>query len=399
MAPELGEIRLIEQLAAGDEPSKEGAWWIMLQTAESVCNCASLRDPVNNAFLSEFWVDATKHVAPLLESEAERPLPYDDLMQMVSYCGDQLQTIITNPRHNIEKVDKMVMPQRVKNAGSKTMNWLGRQPGKTIKEKLAGKNKMLTQVNEYSYDIRENQVSMMLYHQIMRRVSDRVNYGINVGGYDDTNSEQLTQLLRIKKLLRNSPLADVNAKNHSQANNALLSDKNYSVIWRAYLDMAKYDKKLAAQWDIALQMYVKAVFLAFNAEILSYEDVYAVESRIKFEGLGDLKTAYVIGYHWQIPYVIEVAYSGNTISLDMYDAPLDGINQSEAEMHLTLTFAECTDNNKLEAKHGVPINVIVDDGNKADIQLFADFSGIRSICSFLVNKVFPFADIDNDKRH
>ena len=398
MAPELGEIRLIEQLAAGDEPSKEGAWWIMLQTAESVCNCASLRDPVNNVFLSEFWTDATKHVAPLLETEVERPLPYDDLMQMVSYCGDQLQTIITNPRHNIEKVDKMVMPQRVKNAGSKTMNWLGRQPGKTIKEKLAGKNKMLTQVNEYSYDIRENQVSMMLYHQIMRLVSDRVNYGINAGGYDDTNSEQMTQLLRIKKLLRNSPLADITAKYHNQANNALLSDKNYSVIWRAYLDMAKYDKKLAAQWETALQMYVRAVFLAFNAEILSYEDVYAVESRIKLEGLGDLKTAYVIGYHWQIPYVIEVEYSENTISLDMYDAPLDGINQSEAEMHLTLTFEECTDNNKLEAKHGVPINVIVDDGNKAYIQLFADFSGIRSICFFLVNKVFPFADIDKEKR-
>ena len=80
----------------------------------------------------------------------------------------------------------------------------------------------------------------------------------------------------------------------------------------------------------------------------------------------------------------------------MYDAPLDGINQSEAEMHLTLTFEECTDNNKLEAKHGVPINVIVDDGNKAYIQLFADFSGIRSICFFLVNKVFPFADIDKE---
>ena len=398
MAPELSEIRLIEQLAASDAPSKEGAWWIMLQTAESVCNCASLRDPVNNAFLSEFWIDATKHVAPLLESEAERPLPYDDLMQMVSYCGDQMQTIITNPRHNIVKVDKMVMPQRVKNTGSKTMNWLGRQPGKTIKEKLAGKNKMLTQVNEYSYDIRENQVSMMLYHQIMRRVSDRINYGINVGGYDDINSAQMTQLLRIKKLLRNSPLADVNPKNHNQANNALLSDKNYSVIWRAYLDMAKYDKKLAAQWENALQMYVKAVFLAFNAEILSYEDVYAVENRIKLEGLGDLKNAYVIGYHWQIPYVIELGCSGNTISLTMYDAPLDGINQSEAEMHLTLTFTECTDNNNLEGKHGIPINITVEDANKADIQLFADLSGIRSICSFLVNKVFPFADIDKEKR-
>ena len=222
---ELDEIRKIEQLAASDAPSREGAWWIMLQTAESVCNCASLRDPVNNAFLSEFWTDAAKDVASLLESVAERPLPYDDLMQMVSYCADQLQSIVANPRHNIVKADKMVMPQRVKNVGSKTMNWLGRQPGKTIKEKLAGKNKMLTQVNEYSYDIRENQVAMMLYREIMRRVSDRVNYGINTGGYDDGNSAQITQLLRIKKLLRNSPLADVHPKNHNQANNVLLSDK------------------------------------------------------------------------------------------------------------------------------------------------------------------------------
>ena len=398
MEPELGEIKIIEQLAAGAEPSKEGAWWIMLQTAESVCNCASLRDPVNNVFLAEFWNDATKHVAPLLESEAERPLPYDDLMQLVTYCGEQLQTIIVNPRHNIEKVDKMVMPQRVKNAGTKTMNWLGRQPGKTIKEKLAGKNKMLTQVNEYSYDIRENQVSMMLYHQIMRRVSDRVNYGINEGGYDDTNSEQMTHLFRIKKLLRTSPLADISAKNHNQPNNALLSDKNYSVIWRAYLDMAKYDKRFAVQWNTALQMYVKAVFLAFNAEILSYEDVYVVESRIKLEGLGDLNTAYVIGYHWQIPFVIEIKYSENTISLNVYDAPLDGINQSEAEMHLTLTIVECKDSNKYEARHGIPINVIVEDIKKADIQLFADFSGIRSICAFLVNKVFSFAGVDKEKR-
>lgn len=398
MAPEFGEIRKIEQLAASEKPSKEGAWWIMLQTAESVCNSASLRDPVNNAFLSEFWTDATKYVAPLLESEAERPLPYDDLMQMVSYCGEQLQSIITNPRHNIVKVDKMVMPQRVKNAGSKTMNWLGRQPGKTIKEKLAGKNKMLTQVNEYSYDIRENQVSMMLYHQIMRRVSDRVEYGMNAGGYDDVNSTQMAQLLKIKKLLRNSPLVEINPKNHNQANNALLSDKNYSVIWRAYLDMAKYDKKLEMQWETALQMYVKAVFLAFNAEILSYEDVYAVENRVKLEGLETLKTTYVIGCHWSIPYIVELEYCENKIFLTMYDAPLDGTDQSETEMHLALTFTECTESEKLEAKHGLPVSVTVEDTKKADILLFADFSGIRSVCSFLVNKVFLIAKIDKEKR-
>jgi hypothetical protein len=49
MAPKLGEIRQIEELLASDTPSVEGAWWIMLQTAESICNCASMRDPINNA--------------------------------------------------------------------------------------------------------------------------------------------------------------------------------------------------------------------------------------------------------------------------------------------------------------------------------------------------------------
>ena len=120
MAPKLGDIRQIEQFAANEAPSKEGAWWIMLQTAESICNSASLRDPVNNAYLSEFWTDAITGVEPVLDSESARPVPYDDLMQMVTFCGDQLQSVVEDPRHNIVKVDTMLMPYRVKNTGSKT---------------------------------------------------------------------------------------------------------------------------------------------------------------------------------------------------------------------------------------------------------------------------------------
>ena len=83
MIPQLGEVREIEQLAASKTPSYEGAWWIMLQTAESICNYASRRDPINNAFLSEFWTEAAAEIEKVLESESERPFPYDDLMQMV----------------------------------------------------------------------------------------------------------------------------------------------------------------------------------------------------------------------------------------------------------------------------------------------------------------------------
>lgn len=398
MAPELGDIRQIEQLAANEAPSKEGAWWIMLQTAESICNSASLRDPVNNAYLPEFWTDAITGVEPVLNSESTRPVPYDDLMQMVTFCGDQLQSVVEDPRHNIVKVDTMLMPYRVKNTGSKTMNWLGRQPGKTIKEKLAGKNKMLTQVNEYSYDIRENQVAMMLFRQMMRRVSDRINYGIKANGYDSFESEQIHQLQRIKKLLRNSPLSDVEPQNHSQANNALLSDKNYSIIWRAYLNMAKYDTHLENNWKNALELYVKAVFLSINAELLSYNDVCVVESRNNFEGIKDLHASYIVGFQWRIPYVVDVSYCGKSISLDVYDAPLDGTEKCEAEMHIKLIAREIGKAENHEGRRGTPLCWTIDDGNKAQITLFADLSGIREINSFLTSRIFSFAQVETEKR-
>ena len=397
MIPQLGEMREIEQLATSEVPSYEGAWWIMLQTAESICNFASRRDPINNAFLSEFWIEAAIEVDTLLESESERPFPYDDLMQMLSFCGDQLQNIIESPRHNIVKVDKMVRPHRVQNTGSKTMNWLGKQPGKTIKEKLAGKEKMLTQVNEYSFDIRENQVAMMLYRQLMRRVSDRVNYGVNLNGYDLVESIQLDQFKKIKKQLRNSPLAEVKPQNHSQANNALLSDKNYSIVWRAYMDMAKFDKRLADNWNKALSMYVKAIFLSINAELLSYKDVYAIEERMKLNET-KLAATYVIGYHWKIPYVVNVELEDNAICVRMYDAPYNNSKASDSEMNLKLKIVENLDKNALAQKHGMPIVVKVEEGKeKAEVSIHADLSGIRNIISFLVNKIFPFAGIEPEK--
>lgn len=117
----------------------------------------------------------------------------------------------------------------------------------------------------------------MLYQQLMRRVSDRVNNG----AYDESANEQMEQMSRIKKLLRESPLAGVSPKKQSQANNVLLSDKNYSVLWRAYMEMNRFDKRLENRWKQAFELYVKAVFLAVNAKLLSYEDVFVVEDRLR----------------------------------------------------------------------------------------------------------------------
>ena len=75
MAPKLDDVGMIDELSASETPSAEGAWWIMLQTAESICNAASLRDPVNNAYMSEFWSEAAPEVEKFVSQEGDGTFP------------------------------------------------------------------------------------------------------------------------------------------------------------------------------------------------------------------------------------------------------------------------------------------------------------------------------------
>lgn len=395
MAPKLYDIGQIEELSASDKPSAEGAWWIMLQTAESICNAASLRDPVNNAYLSEFWKEAAPEVAKFISQDGNRPLPYDDLMQMVSFCGDQMQEIVKDPRHNLVKVDRMVRPEKARDIGYRTINWLGKQPGKTVREKMAGKNTLLTQKKEYSYDIKENQVAMMLYLQLMRRVSNRINDGIKKEAYDVVESSQMEQMRKIKKLLRDSPLADVKAKNQTQANNVLLSDKNYSVIWRAYMDMARFDARVEKRWDQALELFVQSVFLAINAELCTHDDLYVIEERIKLQNIQKMRISYILGYHYRIPYIVELELDGRNISIHMYDSPLYDGNKAEYIKDLKLSFADATSKIGLVSRRGTPLFVyITEDGKNRREQHFADLSCVKEIINLCQTMCFEFAGIN-----
>lgn len=395
MAPKLGDIGQIEELSASETPSAEGAWWIMLQIAESICNAASLRDPVNNAYMSEFWSETALEVEKFISQNGNRPLPYDDLMQMVSFCGDQMQEVVKNPRHNLIKVDRMVHPEKAKDIGYKTISWLGKQPGKSVREKMAGRNTLLTQKKEYSYDIKENQVAMMLYLQLMRRVSDRINNGIKKDAYDVTENPQMDQMRKIKKLLRESPIGEVKAKNQNQANNVLLSDKNYSVIWRAYMDMSRFDARVEKRWEQALELYVQSVFLAINAELCTYDDLYVIEDRVKLQNTQKMGISYILGYHYRIPYVVELSLDGKNISLRIYDSPLYDGNKAEYIKELKITFSDAVSKDELIALRGTPLFVEVKEDGKTKRELFyADLSCVKEIVGLCKNTCFDFAGIE-----
>lgn len=391
--PEPIENGNLEKAASSEFPSDAGAWWIMLQTAMSIYNYAVLRDPVNNSVLDEFWSELSQsntsnnlieYIYNNINNQIFRPLPYDDLMEIIDYCGRQLSNVFANPRHSIIKVDKMVKPYRVKKTGTRTMEWLGKQPGKTIKEKLSGKDKMLTQINEYSFDIKENQVAMMLYKQLMKRVNDRINNGIAVKGYGDDKSVELKKMIKLKKALRDSNIKDAKAINHTVANNVLLGDKNYSIVWKAYLEMCKYDKNIFAKWNKALQIFVKSVFIAVCASISNYEEVQIIEEHINFSD--DNKKIYkcIVGYDQEKPLYMTIELLEKELVISFFDINEFGNNK---KIQYNLEFygdSKCN----LTEKRGYPVNIVIcSRKTKTKLNILADLTGIKSIVDWCLDKV------------
>ena len=101
--PVMADIASLEKIASSEIPSDEGAWWIMYQSSMSAFNLAAKRDPVNNSILDEFWselssVDDNVGLLDYLNSasnnQINRPLPYDDVMEIIDYAGEQLNKII-----------------------------------------------------------------------------------------------------------------------------------------------------------------------------------------------------------------------------------------------------------------------------------------------------------------
>lgn len=273
MKAKFTEIEVLEELAAADSPTIEGSAWITLQVIEHVLNSIFERDNLNNKYMSGLLSDTLeKYEEILLNKDSIRPIPNDTVQQMIGYTENIVNHLLNKPKGKMIKVDAMVPSYKLKNVGNKTMSWIGKQPGRTVKDKLAGKNKVLTQVNEFSYDIKENQVLSMILKEMKKLISSRINIGVNSESYDVSEEDcirfdQMESYLKLERKYNKSKLAEVMPKVVIQPNNALISDKYYSKVWRAYQQILEYKKKVEKNWHNILERYTNCVYLSLVAEI------------------------------------------------------------------------------------------------------------------------------------
>ncbi|GAE27528.1 hypothetical protein JCM9140_3680 [Halalkalibacter wakoensis JCM 9140] len=282
MVPKLPEIDDLERIAASQSPSVEGAWWITLQIVDHIVNSMSQRDTIHRAFVSDLLSDFLSRNDRLLQLKSVRPLPNDTIQQLISYCWKPAEYILAEPRTKMVKEGTMISSHKLKNPSARTMNWLAKQPGRNMREKLAGKNKLLSEKNVYSCDTKENQVTVKVLSDLKHLIEDRMDLGIQEMMYDYLESDclrndEMEAFLEFSAKIKQSKLADVDPIPSNQPNNVLMNDKYYSAIWRANQEMIKYKQAIEESWDFAFERYLSMVVLSIGSSLLRTQNVAIVD--------------------------------------------------------------------------------------------------------------------------
>ena len=277
----------LDQIAARETPEVAGAWWIALQAAHHVIECAAKRDPHTGASLPHSLCEVLKAVADATKT-GTRPMPNDCLHRAAVLAFEPLRAILHQPRTRLLREHAQRPIHSIREMDTHCMAWLARLPGRTIREKLAGKQHALSVVRRFTPDTPENRVAKRVADLLMRQLDRRFAH---VAAYDEDGpcaASQRETLDFCRRFLRDENFAPIPLSDMPRPNNALLNDRHYARVWRAWMLLHGEEAALRAAWPHAEECFRTAAFWAVAGEIVArYGARVAEELAVPDVGMAD----------------------------------------------------------------------------------------------------------------
>lgn len=246
--PQIEPFDVLEKRAADEDATLHGAWWIATQATVHLLTTMSRRDGYTGQGLPDSLREMLKRLDEELES-GPRPMPRDTVFRAMELCEEALQSILLEPRDRLVREHEMVPIHAAGEVDQKTMQWMGRLPGRTAREKLAGRKKIKAPRRRFSVDTQENRVVRRVLEWLEERVEARDRY---YEAYDDEDSRVVERLRRMRRLcgvqLRNSELDDVEPAVVMRQNNVMIDDRRYARVWRAAKLLQKRKELANSHW-------------------------------------------------------------------------------------------------------------------------------------------------------
>lgn len=251
----------------------------LVNLTESLINSLVERDPVSNdileGFLSDFAINFRKNI------EKSDILLKDDIISLFLYAEKSLKNIIREPKYKKVKVDKFVDKSRLKKTTPKTINWIGRQPGRNIREKMMNVDKVLSQVIVDTYDIKENQVTVFVIKSLYKAFKEKEEYLKKLDTKE--KSEFLSAFKSLILEMEKSNINEAKGIYHVMPNNTLIGHKNYSIIWKTMKKLLKLNSQREIKEYCLGSRLVKGIFLTLISKFAAFENLTNIEQYISIK--------------------------------------------------------------------------------------------------------------------
>lgn len=277
--PSVPSFDQLEQIAAREKPEAIGAWWIALQAAHHVIECATERDMHTGESLPRPFIEVLKAIAHATKT-GTRPIPNDHLHRAAVLAFESLRTILNHPRTRLLREHAQRPIHSIREMDTHCMAWLARLPGRTIREKLAGKQHALSVIRQFTPDTPENRVAKRVVDLLARQLGERFAHS---DAYDEDGpcyTQQLDTLNFCRRILRDEEFGLIPPSDRPQPNNALLSDRLYSRIWRAWMLLHGGEDALRATWPHAEEYFRTSAFWTIAGQIAERYDARVVEEQV-----------------------------------------------------------------------------------------------------------------------
>jgi hypothetical protein len=238
---------------------------LALQMTEAVYGALWERDKTSNRYLPRLLSDVLSRYPAYLDAAVRTTVPQGFYMQLAAYTEDAFRRVFLNPRGNLVKVDDKVYLHQLKAVTPKTLIWVTRQPGATMKHKLAMSRKILSQKKVYSYNLPENRVAVQLYKELHKLLRDACG--------EAPPTPEIQRFLALDALRIRSELPPDPEGNILQPNNVLMNDPAYSIIWKAHVQLRAYRNTLPSRYAHLLRRWIDCLLLAVAAQVANRENV------------------------------------------------------------------------------------------------------------------------------
>jgi len=238
-------------------------------------------DPLTNEPMPETMSQVVQKVSLALKTTKTLAESDDLFTQIINQCYLAIRAIIMHPKERVIREHDMVAITQVREVDNKSVQWLSRQSGRNLREKLSGKNHIYAVKRRASLNTAENRLFKACLERIETLLLLRLESQTISNDPQPEKHEDILQ--RIQAWLHLDDVKEIRSWDNLPPNNVLLSDRNYRKVWDSWQQLRDIDEAVQLDWLNIDAHYINTLWWSLINELRSRSDVRLLDQPCKFD--------------------------------------------------------------------------------------------------------------------